>query len=98
MKVTVKRSGGFAGLIRPPVQVDTSLLPRNHAAAVEAAVRSLDFMSLPELLPAAKNQADRFQYQVTVDDAGASHTITAGEDDLGNVKQLIDAVYAAKAG
>ena len=57
MKVTVRRTGGFAGLART-FAVDTATLPPARAAEIERLARAL---------PPARPSPDAFAYEVTVD-------------------------------
>ena len=56
MRITLTRSGGFAGILPPPVTLDTAALPRGVARRIEELVASADFFNLPHTL-AAPNQA-----------------------------------------
>jgi len=70
MKITVKRSGGFAG-ITTTASVDTGSLDAYSAHAIEAIVaRTTTAVSDPgAMLP------DAFQYDVTITDASGSKTM-----------------------
>ena len=58
MRISVRRTGGFAGIART-FEVDTSLLPRGRALRIEALARAVAGSPLPV--------ADAFTYEVTVD-------------------------------
>jgi hypothetical protein len=76
LRITLARSGGFAGLSRRS-HVDTSSLPAEEAERVRALVEQADFFSLPSMLPAGERGADRFQYELTVESGGRQHTVQA---------------------
>jgi hypothetical protein len=81
MRLTLTRSGGFAGLLPPPVTVDTADLPRAAAKQIEEMVGSTGFFNLPHTLAAAKRQPDRMQFTVhVVNDDGLEHTVTCDEE------------------
>ncbi|MEW6304784.1 MAG: protealysin inhibitor emfourin [Verrucomicrobiota bacterium] len=79
MRITVTRSGGFAGMMPPPVTIDTAALPADTARRLEEL--AADFFALPQSLGAPARQADRFQYTIrVVHDNGREHTVTCNED------------------
>ena len=63
MKITVRRTGGFAALART-FEVDTAALPPARAAAIERLARALR---------PRQPSADAFAYEVTID--GATRTV-----------------------
>ena len=81
MRVFLTRSGGFAGIQRPPVVIDTAALPANRAAEGHAVFARVPFSSLPASLP-GKPQPDRFNYVLEVEAAdGRRHRLQFGEAD-----------------
>jgi hypothetical protein len=89
MRLTLTRSGGFAGLMRPPVTLDTSTLPLAEARKIESLVESARFFQLPSVR-AAPAQPDRFQFTLTVEQrGGADHSVTFEEQDAGKELQEI---------
>jgi len=81
MRVTLTRSGGFAGIPRPPVVVDTAALPANRAAEGDAVFAKVPFSTLPASLP-GKPHPDRFNYVVEVEAAdGHRRRVQFGEAD-----------------
>jgi hypothetical protein len=81
MRITYARSGGFAGVRRPPVELDTATLPNDEARAWEKLVAQADFFALPASIPSRGPQADRFNYTITVrQEGGAEHTVTVSEE------------------
>jgi chemotaxis regulatin CheY-phosphate phosphatase CheZ len=82
MTITIKRSGGFAGIEQVLAQVDTKSLTRDQIERVKSGIARLSGL-LAKKSPSAG--ADRFQYDVTVtEDAGAAKTMTV--IDQGNPK------------
>jgi len=81
MRLTLTRSGGFAGLMPPPVTLDTAALPRAAAKQIEGLVASSDFFSLPHTLAAPARQPDRLQFTLRiVKDNGHEQTVTCDEE------------------
>ena len=63
MRITVRRTGGFAGIART-FEVDTALLPPAQAREVERLAKAVREKSLAARRPPP---ADAFVYEVTVD-------------------------------
>lgn len=79
MKISVRRSGGFAN-IGAHAEIDTSTLPRDQAAEVQRLVKgaSLPDQPPPPLLSA--HAADAYQYDIAIDDGNGPKNYRA--DDL----------------
>jgi hypothetical protein len=89
MRLTLTRSGGFAGIMRPPVTLDTSALPVADARKVESLLESARFFQLPSLLGAVA-QPDRFQFTLEVERPdGVKHSVTFNEQAAGDELQEI---------
>lgn len=85
MRISVTRSGGFAGITRR-AEVDTEA--RGDAAAWEDLVGRADLTDRGR----AAGPPDRFVYRIDVDD----RTAHVGEADLDEpTRALIDSVFAA---
>src|SRR5207248_10123245 len=81
MRITLTRSGGVAGILPPPVTLDTAALPRGVARRIEELVASADFFNLPHTLAAPTRQPARLQFTVRiVKDDGQAHTVTCDEE------------------
>ena len=99
MRIQVERDGGFAYFpgLSGPTSLDTETLPPEEAAAIEAAARQADFGAEAAAKAApAPGSADHRTVTVTVEDGGASRTITVAEpieDDA--LRALVDRVLAA---
>ena len=80
MKITVKRTGGFAGLTETLADADTSQLDTARAQQIEQMVHSAGFFSLPAKLPGSLG-ADMFNFEITISDGERQHTITFNESN-----------------
>lgn len=76
MHIEFSRSGGFAGT-RLSRSFDTDEIPAEEADELKQMVTSADFFHLPESL--RSGGADKFQYKITVENEGATHTVEADE-------------------
>ncbi|MBA3711810.1 MAG: hypothetical protein H0W76_05075 [Pyrinomonadaceae bacterium] len=88
MKITLKRSGGFAGL---PSQQQTIVIDAEELSAAEAKelkrlVKDARFFDQPPASTKANRARDAYQYEVTVDDDQHHHTASVSDgampDDL----------------
>ena len=77
MKVTVKRSGGYAG-ISDSFNVDTEKIDGAARQQIEQMVQSIGFFSFPA--DAAGVGADLMRYEITVDDGHRQHTLAFSDD------------------
>lgn len=88
MQISFERSGGFAGMVMA-TDVDTANLPSEDAKHLRTLVEAADFFRLPTTIAAA--QPDRFQYQITVSDAGKHHSVSVDEAAMpGTLRPLVD--------
>jgi hypothetical protein len=94
MIVTVQQSGGFAGIRPPPSVVDTEKVAPDHADAIHKAAQAVRQTPAPAAA-GARPQPDRFQYRVTIADAGQEHTVVAPEGSSPQLDALVRAVRAA---
>ncbi len=84
MKVSIIRGGGLAGLVTK-TDVDADALAVEDANELRAKVEQAGVFDLPGRLGGGSHQpdqADRFQYKVTVEDEGREHTVLASEEAL----------------
>ncbi|HVT90104.1 MAG TPA: protealysin inhibitor emfourin [Tepidisphaeraceae bacterium] len=77
MRITLRRTGGFANINPPPMVVDTSTLPRDKADALHQLVEQAKQVSTTTGQPS--RGTDRFQYELTVDDQGKQHQLRFAE-------------------
>ena len=78
MRIHFERTGGFAGM-RVTATIDTESLSPEEASELQEMVDTAKLFDLPEVIEAPNGGADRFQYNLTVEDAGRSHTVRVGE-------------------
>ena len=67
MQVSVKRSGGFAGLTEEVAAVETAQLDAAAAQQVEQLIQSVGFFDLPATISGGTIGADLFRYEITVE-------------------------------
>jgi hypothetical protein len=90
MRVSLERTGGFAGISKR-INVDTNQLSQQNAEELSRLVAAADLFRLPAQIVSSQRQIDRFQYQITIEDNGQQHTVTAGEAALPySLKTLIE--------
>ncbi len=96
MRIQFVRSGGFAGM-RLAGTIDTSTLSRDEAQALQTELDNAHFFELPAQLSEGSStggtgspERDRYQYEITVEDGGKTHTVVAGESAIpGNLRPLV---------
>jgi hypothetical protein len=78
MNIRFERSGGFTAI---PIRlvVDTSQLDPAAGQGLVKLIEQSQFYSLPEKIQSPAVGADQFQYKLTVEDAGHSHTVETGD-------------------
>ncbi|MBD2250913.1 protealysin inhibitor emfourin [Nostoc parmelioides] len=100
MRVLLERTGGFAGISKK-INIDTSQLPQQQAEELSRLVTAANLFHIPTLpsdgVPPTVNYGlnptggDRFQYQITLEDNGKTHTIIVNEAALPHsLKMLIE--------
>jgi hypothetical protein len=99
MQVTVRRSGGFAGIDEEVGSVDTASLDAGAREQVERLVEEAGFFALPAAVEDEVG-ADQFRYDVTVSEGGRTHAVAfRGEGPRAEtLRRLVDAVAAAQQG
>jgi len=80
MKISIIRSGGFAGLTEMLGNLDTTSLAPAQAHKIEALVAAARFFELPAELPGDAAGADFMRYEVTVADGLRHHTVRFVDD------------------
>jgi hypothetical protein len=78
MRIVLKRSGGFAG-ISQTMSISTDQMPAVEAQKVTSLVQQAGFFALPPVIDSAQPGADRFQYQITVENEQGAHTVQVDE-------------------
>src|SRR5438094_702337 len=78
MRVTMTRSGGFAG-IRSSTTIDSARLSPEKASELVALVHAAKVFELPAETPSTDKQRDRFQYEIVVEENGRTQSARFGE-------------------
>jgi len=78
MRVSVERSGGFAG-INQTTRVSTDELPAEQGHEVASLVEAAGFFELPSVISSTGPGGDRFQYKITVEGEQGAHTVQVDE-------------------
>lgn len=97
MEFTLTRSGGFAGLLPPPIHATTSDVTKEEAADWQHLLEQAKFFGLPARLPAAA-APDRFEYTLEVRDGTRHHNVTFGETASPPLAELAQRITAAVRG
>lgn len=81
MKIELERSGGFTGIpLRRSISSDN--LPASEQTKLAGLVHASGFFDLPAEIPNSQPGADRFQYQISIEDGGVSHSVKVDEASL----------------
>ncbi len=89
MRIHFVRTGGFAGM-RLASTIDSDALPEEENQMLQSELDNAHFFELPSQLTGESGGADRFQYEITVEEGSKRHTIAAGENALpGHVQPLV---------
>ena len=86
MKIRFERSGGFTG-IPVTAEINSQSLAEDEVQQLQELIQTARFFDLPvHPTEPASGGADQFQYQISIEDGGQSHTIEttdgAATDDL----------------
>lgn len=97
MRITVARSGGYAGIVEEPTTIDTEDLDAATAERLEDIVNEIGFFTLPA--QTGGGGADMFTYEISVsDDTGRTHVVSFvddGSQETAPLRRLVEAVTAA---
>lgn len=89
MRVTLERSGGFAGITLNKT-LDAGSLSADESHHLQALLAAARFFELPELIP-SEPQPDRFQYRIVIEQDGKAHGVTLSEQALSReLKTLVE--------
>ncbi len=89
MRIHFVRTGGFAGM-RLASTIDSDALPEEENQMLQSELDNAHFFELPTQLAGESGGADRYQYEITVEEGGKKHTVAAGESALpGQVQPLV---------
>jgi hypothetical protein len=91
LRIELTRSGGYAGLTTKLGELDTAELPEVEAREIEELVRKADVPKFAAASPMRGGGADRFQYDLIVEDSGGRHELAMSEDKIpAELRPLID--------
>lgn len=94
MRIELVRTGGVAG-VTLRCAVDTADLPAADAADLEQLVSAADLPAVAARPAIPPRGADRFQYDLTVDDGETRHAVRVRDGDLPpSLRPLIDRLLA----
>jgi hypothetical protein len=81
MIVTIKRSGGYAGIAETVCHLDTETMSPALAKRLVKLIEASNFFALAAETPDDEVGADMFRYEITVEEGDRTHTVgfTAGE-------------------
>jgi hypothetical protein len=92
MQVSVKRSGGYAGLTEQLASVDTARMGQDQRQRVEQLLRTSGLFDRPAGAPRGAVGADLFHYEITVRDGEREHTLVFSDDggpETAPLRQLV---------
>ncbi len=81
MKVTLKRTGGVAGMMKQWA-INMNALPTQKAAEFKELLEAANFFALGASLVNSGQNRDRFCYELTVEKEGKKHTVQCAEEAL----------------
>lgn len=90
MRVSMERSGGFAGrTVRK--EVDSNSLSELQQRRLRKLVDESGFFALPARLESLARGADMFRYRITIETGETTHTVEGGEAALPpGIRPLLD--------
>src|SRR5262249_50374922 len=101
MRISCKKTGGIAGL-KASAEGDSEQLSPAQAQEMKDLVERADLFDQPSK-PGGKSMPDQFQYEITVEDQGKTHSFVtndaaASDDLLDLVDWLVGAARKQKSG
>jgi len=81
VRLDLVRSGGIAGL-QQWSSLDTATLAPNEARELERLVAAADIDELERRSPIRSDGADRFEYELRIEQSGQERRITVAEDKV----------------
>jgi hypothetical protein len=98
VRLALKRSGGIAGLTLR-AEVETEELPEEEARELRELVRRADIESLAERGSGPPRGADRFQYDVAVEDGDRrAHAVVSAEEVPPELRSALDRLLLRQLG
>jgi hypothetical protein len=80
VRITVTRSGGFAGISEQIADVETDGLAPVSARQVEQVIHDIGFFGLPPAVASSSVGADLFHYGISVSDGERQHHVEYDDD------------------
>ena len=81
MKITVTRSGGFAGIVEDLLTVDTEELDASLAEKVQQLVSKAGLFALPDFVSGSEVGADYQRYEIEAAEGELRHRVQFQDDD-----------------
>jgi hypothetical protein len=78
MKISLVRTGGVGG-IRRQITLDTSELPKKEEKQLRNMIATASFYELPEKIRSTESGADRFCYQIGVEEGDSCKSVWVEE-------------------
>ena len=78
MRITLNRSGGLTGM-QSTASLEVEKLPGKKASEVRRLIDASGFFDLPKTISVKSPQPDRFQFELTIEDAQRSKTVSIAE-------------------
>lgn len=78
MRISYKRTGGFAGMVLS-FDLQTETLPPEEADELQNLVEAAGFFNLPSKITSEGVVRDQFQYQLTITTDKQQHTVEVGD-------------------
>jgi hypothetical protein len=97
LRISVKRTGGYAGLSETIAEIDTAAVGAAAATRIAGLVEASRFFTLPATLPNQALGADMFRYEITVEDGPRRHTVAFIDDEspaVAPLKRLVESLTA----
>ena len=95
MEISVKRTGGFAGLSEDVAAVNTAALPVAVAQQLGHMVEEVRFFDLPAVVSGGTVGADLFNYEIRITEDDRHRTVVFVDDDspeTAPLRRLVEAL------
>jgi hypothetical protein len=93
MRISVRRTGGYTGMIEDLINIDTTHLPTSSARRIEEIIEELEFFKLPSVVTGRKFRIDFSLYGITITENYRQHAVSFSDDgtkETARLKNLID--------
>jgi len=81
MKITVTRSGGFAGIVEDLLTVDTEQLEPGVAEQVRQLIAKAELFALPDVVSGGEVGADYQRYEIEAVEGELQHRVLFQDDE-----------------